>query len=417
MPTIAEAVENDDNYSTVKGRKKLSDREAALLNAAYVVAESELAKVKVRYEKKVGDHRVQKEKTKTAVLATLASSKIKGIAEFLVTPYIDHAPRELTSDSKNKSGEIIEGEIIKERVNEIDDDEKNENSQISKEREAVEAAPAWSKSIIFFIEHLFAKLSPLTTAIWFLLLVAAAGAAGWAQKTYLESNYDHLNKTNERLEKELESLTDQKIKIESLEAEKLTNEKLISGLNAEIETLKTSASDLEVEIGKQATDFQNQLVDLQNKQAQTIVSFQENLDIASKNQIEALTESNKRLELEAINLKVEIDQQKQLISALESTAKADLISIEKQSSTIEDLNGTVSLLNEQLTSANQASGQLSAVVAFTNSTIALVDEVLYKPRVTRSLVIERREDFTSGFEKLRKTSKNTLDLLGIRSSM
>ena len=78
MPTIAEAVENDDNYSTVKGRKKLSDREAALLNAAYVVAESELAKVKVRYEKRLVIIEYRKKKLKLQYWLRWLAVKSKG---------------------------------------------------------------------------------------------------------------------------------------------------------------------------------------------------------------------------------------------------------------------------------------------------------------------------------------------------
>ena len=416
MPTIVQAVEKDKNFSNIKGRKRLNDRESALLNAAYVVAEAELSKLKIKYEKKSGDHRVEQERTKTATIATMA--RIEGFGKFLTTPYLEYFP------DKEKLSEdiIIEGECNltpnDSSGNPVENRTQSSSPMYSKSHNGVaESLPGWSKPVILFIEHTFARMTPLTTALWFMIFVAAAIGLGWAQKSYLESNYDFMAKENLRLKEEATKHSGNFEKYSLLEAESDKKNKIISGLKADNANLNGVNIKIKEENSYQSSKFQNELLELQQQQQIAISKFQENTDAATKSQISALTEAKLRLEAEnSIQNENYIKLKTKNESLLIETSDNKVL-IGNQEKSITDLNNSAIQQQSQIRALQNVRSQKNTLVAFTNSILELVNEVLYEPRYLRTNPYERKDDFTKGFKKLRSPLRDTLDQLVIRKTM
>lgn len=418
MPTIAQYVEKDTNFLKVKGRKKLSDRESALLNAAFVVAEAQLAKLKVKYEKKAGDQRVEQERVKTATIATMAAAKIEGFGKWLTTPYIEYFPHPQTAEN------VIEGQIVDVSVSEQSTNNEvhaaelvGKNELDRNDRGVADALPGWSKPVVLFIEQTFAKMTPLTTALWFLIVVTAFVALGLAQKTYLESSYDHLGEQNKRLLAANSELNEKLKQFDTFEAQASQDKKVISGLQADIERLKSEVQAADKQLTTRNEEYQQKLVELQTQQQQTIAKYQENTDAATKSQIEALSEAKLRLQNENASKENKISLLAKENESLVRTKEENAGLILRQEKTIRDLNTSAAQQQKQLRSLQHVRGQKNTLVAFSNSVLELVNEVLYERRYLRVNPYERREDFTMGFNKLRKASKETLDNLGIRESM
>jgi hypothetical protein len=231
MTTIAERVEGNKNYQKIKGRKKLSEREASLLNSAYVVAENELSKLKVKVERKSGDARVEQQKVVTMGVALSFSEGIKSFGGFLVRPYGENRQRiplqsheliDTVAGNTYQQDEIIDSPVKNEP--------KNPDLKAATHSTAVDSLPSWPKAIVLFIEHGFSKMSPLTTAIWFLIIVSGAIAFGWAQKTYLTSTYNHVIEENKRQTSKISELEGSLKVLEGFKNEIEIKKKLIAAL-------------------------------------------------------------------------------------------------------------------------------------------------------------------------------------------
>lgn len=409
MLTIADLVERDSNFLAVKGRRRLNDREAALLNAAYVVAESQLSKYKVRVEKRSGDQRVEQERARIAVIRAQAMVQVERIGKWLNTPYIEYFPdgNSVTETEVGKNeNEVVSRKLLPARAEPARND-----SEVAK------ALPGWAKPVVLFIEQTFARMTPLTTALWFLIVVVAFIALGWAQKSYLESSFDYIAKENTRLQSENLDLRTKLDNTDLAIAQSAQDSRIISGLQAESDRLKGQLQ-AAIEKEKQVRDeSQAKLIELQQQQAETILKFQENADAATRSQIEALSEAKLRLQSDLASKEAVISDLNSRNETISREGSDDKALIAQHERTISDLNSSVAQQQTQLRTLQSLRSQKNALVAFTNSILELVNEVLYEARYSRVNPYERREDFTSGFLKLRNASKSTLDDLGIRASM
>lgn len=416
VPTIAQIVEEDSNFKKVKGRKGLSDRESALLNASYVVAEAELSKLKVKFERKAGDERVALERVEAVSFIAKAASTFEGVGRWLNTPYLEFLPRK-ESEVKNIIGEVIDANELKNSNNKTSNAVSNK-SDSKNDRVVAESLPGWSRPVVLFIEQTFAQMTPLTTAIWFFIIVIAFIALGFAQKSYLESNYDYISNENNRLKEQVVELNKKLESYGALESQSAQDKNIIDGLKSDNEQLKGKVQTLQENNNSINADFQRKIVDLQAQQQIAIAKFQENADAATKGQIEGLSQSKLRLEKENYLMADEIKQLKDKASDLKANLEVRDKAVAKQDNTIRGLNSTTEQQQEQIRSLQDERAQKLILVAFTNGVLELVNDVLYEPRMFRVNPYERRDDFTKGFEKLRQAStKPKLDSLGIREAM
>lgn len=418
MPTIVQYVEKDANFLKIKGRKKLSDRESALLNAAFVVAESQLSKLKVKYEKSTADKRVEQERVKTATIATIAAIRIEGFGKWLNTPYIEYFSNDHSSDNVTE-GQIIEQDRPIQLADHVKQSDKliTDSSTGYSDRSVADALPGWSRPIVLFIEQTFARMTPLTTALWFLIITMAFIALGIAQKSYLEGSFEHLGDENERLLAQESEFKENLEKLKIVEAQALQDKNMISSLRADNEEIRGEAEDAKTNLALKTKEFQLRFETQESQHQNVINSLQENADVAIKSQLEALTATKLRLQSENNSKNDQIDRLTEEADDFKQKYNKNEVTVKNQANTISDLNTSIENQELRLLSLQQERSQKNTLIAFNNSILELVNEVLYKRRYRRVNPYERKEDFTEGFNKLRRASKSTMDDLGIRKSM
>src|SRR5262249_42955121 len=134
------------------------------------------------------------------VIAAVGPEGRRAVVNFMTRPYMDYfrpAPvAAIAAPTEHKEPEgpkQLEGSQAAESETEPDPSERTYRSM-------VESFSGWPKAGLLFIENTFARMSPLTTAIWFGIVIAGAGALGWAQRTYLHATYDYYRERSAKLD-------------------------------------------------------------------------------------------------------------------------------------------------------------------------------------------------------------------------
>jgi len=406
MQSFASIVEDNEQFQLAKGRRKLDEREQALLNAVYHVAEFELSKLRLSYTRKAAEAKQERERRNFMRIAlTLVGPEGRRAAiGFLTRPYIDYfkPPEILEASTSDMPAEAKDAEPTPKSNSAPHSSGKKDQPY----RSMVEAFTGWPKAALLFVESSFARMSPLTTAVWFAIVVVGATAFGWAQRTYLVGTYDYFKQRAAQVDVAEEQLREAKTRAENASLEKRSTELELSAANKALEAAKRDRA-------TEQAEWQRRLQELRDDNRKTQELLSKNAGEAVQNKLAALDAKVTAFETakdEAVKARDEaiakaegLARDKELLESKLQEIKRDL-ETEKQTAKTE---------KDRADAAQRGATNGRALAAFSNSLIALVSEVFFDKRTREGELWQRRKEFQAKFDQLSSDHASALDSLGV----
>lgn len=413
-------VNRSDEYAQIVAKRPLSTREQLLKQIVLRIAEENISRERIKHTETKGNLNMAEQQTKFALFAGSTGQALGSGINFLFTPFAEmpelyfgknHPKKELEQAVQTNRDSASTNEISTSGKCDVAHDSSAKKND-SKLEMFIAGLPKWIQACLLFTKDRLTGLSPMTTAVLFVLGISVAIMHGEYSRTNLENSY---------------KLAQDDIKKYKADAEKLPQiEAQLEKLNTDYKSLQISQLGIEdqsSELRQTLSEKTQQLKQLEEKHLAEIDSLREAHKSELTNLRGALEEETlkKITKLEQDNLQLENDLKKQREEANDNykslqDTKRDLgiaqSTISQKIELIESLRTDTTSKDKRIRELAQYEDNFIRLSSFTRDVLGLVKDNLINS--STRYITNNRTEFKEKYRLLYGQSEELFEFTGLR---